>query len=312
MSEVPGLREKFETALNQLLEKLKKDPNILAVYVYGSYVHGDIGKLSDLDTIIITNDDKNPHDFAILNENDVCFHADLYSRIEFRKQQQSFMHGGFLHHMLSTSKLVYSNDESITEIGRDTIRIAERDKELQVLRYSEWALGCFLKAQKTYILQDVEKSLLWFPRLTQLLAHVLLLLNDQIPGRDVLAQAKELDNTLLNEIISKTYKEAFSKSNLDYVLKLVEDFLLENRYQLFSPIFTYFKETSDARSITEIGDHFLREFGRPSTDPPWELALALEWLAYHGDLMKASAPRRLTSKSRITADEAAYYWMGSN
>ncbi|MFW9916407.1 MAG: nucleotidyltransferase domain-containing protein [Candidatus Thorarchaeota archaeon] len=292
---------------------MKLDPNILAVYCYGSMVNGELGELSDIDLIIVTNDDRTPHGYAILHENDVCLHADLFNRTEFRRRQQSFMQGGFFHHMLATSKLVYAKEgtSSITDVDRALISIAERDKELEILRFSEWLLGCFLKAQKTfYVLHDVEKSLLWFPRLAQFLAHVLLLMNDRIPGRDVLAQARALENELLDEVVTKAFKEALSESNLEQVLKLIEDFLLTKRQQLFRPIFSYLSEATDARSVTEIGDHLLQAFARPSTDPPWDMVLVLEWLAHHGDLMKATVPKRLTSKSRVTADEAAYYYMG--
>lgn len=307
------VRQKYETALDLFINRIKQDPNILAVYCYGSIVSGEIGKLSDIDLIIVTNDDRTPHGYAILHENDVCLHADLFNRTEFRRRQQSFVHGGFFHHMLATSKLIYAKEgaTSITEAGRALITIAERDKELEIMRFSEWLLGCFLKAQKTFfVLQDFEKSLLWFPRLAWLLAHVLLLMNDRIPGRDVLSQGRELDNELLDEVVTKAFKEELSEANLAQVLKLVEDFLLENRQQLFRPLLSYLSEATDARSVSEIGDHLLQAFARPSTDPPWDMALVLEWLAHHGDLMKATIPKRLTSKSRVTADEVAYYYMG--
>ncbi|MHA2232779.1 MAG: nucleotidyltransferase domain-containing protein [Candidatus Hodarchaeales archaeon] len=307
------IRQKYETALELFIDRMKLDPNILAVYCYGSMMTGEIGEHSDIDLIIVTNDDRNPSGYAVLYENDVCLHADLFNRGEFRRRQQSFRHGGFLHHMLATSKLVYAKEatSSITKGDRAIVNIAERDKELEIMRISEWLLGCFLKAQKTfYVLQDIEKSLLWFPRLAQFLAHVLLLRNDRIPGRDVLAQARELRNELLNEVITKAFKEVLSEANLEQVLNLIENFLLENREQLFRPIFSYLSEAGDARSVSEIGDHLLQAFARPSTDPPWELAVVLEWLAHHGDLMKTTTPKRLTSKSRVECDEAAYYYMG--
>ncbi len=40
------------------------------------------------------------------------------------------------------------------------------------------------------------------------------------------------------------------------------------------------------------------------------LALAYEWLADKNILAKVSAPLRLTEKSRVTVDEAAYYYDG--
>ncbi|MFW9916406.1 MAG: nucleotidyltransferase domain-containing protein [Candidatus Thorarchaeota archaeon] len=309
--ESPELRAKYDKALEQFIERMKQDSNILAIYVFGSYVNKTLAGHSDIDTFIITNDDRASRRFLVLRENDVSIEAFIFSRMEFRRRQQSFIQGGMIHHLFAESRLVYSKDDTITDINRETA-LAERDKELQLMLAAEWLVACLQKAQKSlYIFKDVDKAFYWFPLLVQQLARILLLLNDRIPGRDLLAQARDSLTTgreLLSEVITKAFKEAFSEANLDEVLKLIENFLIEKKNQLYKPLFSYLSEAADARSYSEIDLHFRRAFGNREMFAPW--VSSIEWLAQQGDLMRATAPVRIASKSRVTADETTFYYIG--
>lgn len=306
--ESPELRAKYDKALAQFIDRMKQDSSILAIYVFGSYVNKTLASHSDIDTFIITNDDRTPRRFLVLRENDVSIEAFIFSRTEFRRRQQSFIQGGMIHHFFAESRLVYSKDDTITDINRETA-LAERDKELQLMLAAEWLVACLQKAQKSlYTFKDVDKAFYWFPLLAQQLARVLLLLNDRIPGRDLLAQARDLDNELLSEVITKAFKEAFSEANLDQILKLIENFLIEKKNQLYKPLFSYLSEAADARSYSEINLHFRRAFGNREMFAPW--VSSIEWLAQQGDLMRATAPVRIASKSRVTADETTFYYVG--
>ncbi|MFX0114210.1 MAG: nucleotidyltransferase domain-containing protein [Candidatus Hodarchaeota archaeon] len=306
--ESPELRQKYDQALEQFIERVKQDPNILAIYCFGSYVNGTLAPYSDIDMFIVTNDEQSYGRFIVLRENDVSIEAFAFSRTEFRRRQQSFLHGGMIHHLFSESRLVYSRDKTITDIQRNIRTIAERDKELQLMLGTEWLVGCLQKAQKSlYIFQDIDKTFYWFPLLLQQLARVLLLLDNRIPGRDILAQARDLDNELLSEVVTKAFKE-FSHENLDHVLNLVENFLIENKKQLYKPLFNYLSEAGDARSYSEIENHFRKAFGNSEMFAAW--VSSVEWLTQQGDLMRAIAPVRIASKSRVTADEATFYYIG--
>ncbi|MFX0094189.1 MAG: nucleotidyltransferase domain-containing protein, partial [Candidatus Hodarchaeota archaeon] len=112
MTEDKDLRRTYNDALDQFIERVKQDNSILAVYVLGSYVNGTLWERSDIDTIIVTNDERTSGRFFVLLENDVCIQAFSYSRSDFRRDQRSFIHGSILHHLLATSKLIYSTDKA--------------------------------------------------------------------------------------------------------------------------------------------------------------------------------------------------------
>ncbi len=310
MSEDKNLRQKYEHALTQFVERVKQDTNILAVFVYGSYANGKLWKGSDIDVFLVTNDVRTSGKFLNLKENDISIQVFVYSRAEFRRRQQIFIHGSHLHHMLASSKLVYSTDKAISEFNRDMVKIAERDKELQLMMNTEFLLGNVQKAQKTlYVEKDTTKCFMWIIVVTQILARILLLMNDRIPGRDVLAEVQELNSEIINEIITNTFQQGYNEKNLHSTIQLVEKFLIENKNQFYKPLFNFISETGDARSSTEIDEHFEKLLGRYDF---FTMVESYGWLTQQGDLMPAVAPKRITSKSRITVDEATYFYVGGD
>ena len=48
-----NLQEKFDKALKIFVDKHKKNPNVLAVFVSGSYIHSTPDKNSDLDVYVL-------------------------------------------------------------------------------------------------------------------------------------------------------------------------------------------------------------------------------------------------------------------
>jgi hypothetical protein len=72
---------------------------------------------------------------------------------------------------------------------------------------------------------------------------------------------------------------------------------------LFAPIFEYLREAGEARSVSEIEDHFKRHFDVEG------VTTACEYLADQGLIGKASTPVRLTKKSNVEAQELAFFYL---
>jgi hypothetical protein len=90
--------------------------------------------------------------------------------------------------------------------------------------------------------------------------------------------------------------------NVQAALLAVDSYLAERVEQLFGPIFDYLREIGEARSATEIEDHFKRNFGLQGVTG------ACEYLADNGLIGKASLPVRLTRKSNIAVEELAFFF----
>ena len=73
---------------------------------------------------------------------------------------------------------------------------------------------------------------------------------------------------------------------------------------LFGPVLEFLHEAGGVRTTSEI-DFYFRDQVQDST-----LSNVYEWLADRGVIRKVPAPVRLTRKSQVALDEAAYYYDG--
>ena len=302
------IRQKFSIALNQFVERIKSDSSILAVFVLGSYSNGILWEKSDIDMVIITNEEKVQQDLIIINENEVQINAYCISRAEYRRSQQRFLAGSMMHHMLSTSKLIYSIDRGISDFNRDMFFVSERDKELQIMIMSEFLAGNIHKLKKTlFIEESLEKCHSWLISAVTNIATILILNEHHIPGRDVITQALEVsDNQILKLIIDHVFKQGYSESNLGYSIDLIENFLKENYQAFYKPLIQYLKESIGERTHSEVDLHFRKATNYPNLT----LVESIIWLSDQGILMTGVKPKRITSRSRVTVDEVTVYYIG--
>jgi hypothetical protein len=75
---------------------------------------------------------------------------------------------------------------------------------------------------------------------------------------------------------------------------------------LFAPVFEYLREVGDARSVTDIEDHFTRNYGIEG------VTIACEYLADQGLIGKAATPLQLTKRSNVQVEELAFFHLAGS
>ena len=137
MKSQDDVEQQYYEAVDLLVERVEKDPYILATIVAGSFSYAQVWEKSDLDVEIIGQDGIRPtQSHFSLVENGVNIHANISPRSSFKRSIESAQQGSFLHSYFSHSTLLFSKDDSIKEwydknASRDSI--GERDKQLQIL-----------------------------------------------------------------------------------------------------------------------------------------------------------------------------------
>ena len=102
--------------MDALVEKVEKDPYILAAIVGGSFSYAQVWEKSDLDVELIGRDAIRPtQPFFSLVENGVNIHARITPRNTFKQSIESAQQGSFMHSYFSHSTLLFSRDPSIEE-----------------------------------------------------------------------------------------------------------------------------------------------------------------------------------------------------
>ena len=300
------IEQQYHQALETLIEKVKKDPYILAAIVGGSFSYAQVWEKSDLDVDIIGRDGIRPTlDFFALVENGVNIHASLTPRNDFKQRIEGAQQGSFMHSYFSHSTLLFSRDASIREwYDKNANRhgIGARDKQLQLLNVVASTLPNLVYAEKQfYVNRDVITCFLMLLNVVQGLARIEVLLNDEIPAREVIQPALRYNPDFFNRVYTELINSEKNEVVIQETLDAVNAYLDERRF-IFQPILDYLREQNAPRSNTEIDAHFKAGFDEES------LELVCQWLAWKGTLRQMAVPMKLTVKSQVSVEEPAYYY----
>jgi hypothetical protein len=165
-------------------------------------------------------------------------------------------------------------------------------------------LPTLAKAEKwLYVKRDTDYCFLWMMHVVEALARIEVLRHGEVPGREVIHQALRHNGDLFRTLYTDLIHGPKNETTLKNALRRVHDYLDAHAATIFRPILDYLREEGVARTTTELDEHFRARMGTG-------FATAYEWLAEQGVLVKVGAPIRLTEKSRVTVDEAAYFFEG--
>ncbi len=295
----------FNQALESFLDRVKRDRNIIAVILFGSLSHDKVWRKSDIDLILIGRDVKMTRREFCLLENGVNIHASLYPRHKFKESLEGALQGSFLHSSFAKSTLLYTTDDTIREYYQDVQRLGSKDMELQLLRYGQMALYTFAKAEKWFeVKNDLTYSFLWIMYTVESLAKIEVTLNGEITSREVIHQALSVNPAFFNALYFDMVHKKKDEAAIRDALGSIDRYLMEKICLLFRPVLEYLSEAGGTRASSEIDEHFGKRAQIHG------LSGVLEWLAEKGVVQKVPTPMRLTEKSLVEMEEAAYYYDG--
>lgn len=308
--QVPNeLQQKYQSAIDSFLEKARTDHNVIALYIYGSLVRGDLWEGSDLDFIVVSKDHRDNRRTVVVVEDGIVGHADVLSRSEFRRLHERALHGSQLHHVLASGKLRWTSDESLNDYYQEVSVIGERDRELLAMRYAVNAIADMYSVKKSLSChQDSEYAFIWLLEVIKSLAGVETVLNGQVVQREVIRQALACNPETFKALFTDLIHGEKDLSTMKHILSLVDDYLIERAELIFRPLLVFFESAREPRGASEVLRHFEQRLLLQNQD--FRLIGGCQWLVEKGYLGSVSSSQKLTNKGREVVDEPAYYYNG--
>jgi len=297
------IRQQFTAALDALVDEVRKDRSILAAVLCGSLSHDTVWTKSDIDLVVVTVDDKQlkPRDLC-LNADGVNVHVVPFTRTALREAVEGARHSSFLHSYLAKGRLLYTHDDTIASLLARLQVLGERDMQIELLRAATDVVPAVYKAHKWMITRgDLEYTSLWLLYAAMGLARVELIAARKLTDREALPQALALNPALFQTIYVDLLNVRKTRANVTAALDAVDSYLSERATRLFQPVLRYLRDAGEARSATEIEEHFKRNFDIG------HVVTACEYLADQGLIGKASLPVHLTRKSNVEVPETAFF-----
>ncbi len=302
--EKESIQQKFTEALDALVEQVKEDRSILAAILCGSLSYDAVWAKSDIDLALVTIDDKKaPSGGLSLYADGVNVHAFLFSRAQFRQTVEGSLHNSFMHSLLAKGRLLYTHDRTIADLCARLQDIGERDTQVQLLRAAANALPAIYKAHKFFVTRgDLDYTALWILYAATPLAQVEVIGARLLADREVIPQAMKLNPAFFKMIYADLLNTKKTRKSVRTALDAVDRYVADRAATLFGLVIEHLREVGEARSCTEIEDHFKRNFNVEG------VTTACEYLADQGLIGKASTPARLTKKSNVEVQELAFFY----
>jgi len=294
----------FTAALDSFVAKVKQDRYVIAAILYGSLSHDTVWRKSDIDLILIGREERPIEHFSLV-ENGVNIHADLYPRSKFKQAIERSLHGSLLHSAFALSTLLYTTDDTIRAYYQDVRRVGSHDRQMRLMAAGGLALHSLAKAEKWLLTRgDVAYSFLYIMYTIQHLATIEVLLHGELTTREVIPQALELNPAFFNLVYRDLIQQPKDEATIQQALALINQYVDEKVDILFGPVLEYLRQEGGIRTTSELSAYFAKQ----APDAP--LTMACEWLADKGIIQQVPSPVRLTPKSQVVVDEAAYYYDG--
>jgi hypothetical protein len=298
-----AIQARYWAALDAFVAKVRQDGYIIAAILGGSLSHDQVWEKSDIDIVLIGRSEKVPERMYCLIEDGINIHATLISRSVFRRQIEGALQSSFWHSYISKSTLLFSTDETIAEYYAGAGRLGARDRELQLLRAASEVPPLLAKAEKwLYVKHDPAYCFLWLMYMVSWLAQIEVIAAGEITGREVVQQAMRHNPAFFQALYFDMIARPVDAAAAERGLRLVNEYMDARTPTLFKPVLDYLAAAGGARSTTELDRYFGPKLQLNS------IASAYEWLAAKGLIQQVPAPLHLVEKSRVTVDEAAYYY----
>ncbi|MFF2888582.1 hypothetical protein [Paenibacillus sp. NPDC057967] len=303
VSHASSMTAVFREALEIFVEKIKGDDQVIAAILLGSMSYDQVWEKSDIDLKLIVHDQKLETVYTCFVEKDIPINASIQTRNEFKRWMERSMQSAFSHSMLVRSTLLFTKDESIIEYMEQIRHVGNRDRELHLVMLGCHALGMLAKAEKwLYVKDDMIYSAAWVIKMADGLAQIEVVLQGEVPMREVVQQALRFNPDFFNVVYTELVGAEVNRSKVEAALRLVDGYLKQRAEAMFQPIIAYLKEEADIRTVTNLDMKFRMLI--PVEAGP--IASACDLLAEQGLITKWESETKATPKSRVPLLEPAY------
>jgi hypothetical protein len=298
-----AVHRKFSEALDALVEQVKRDRSVLAAILCGSLSHDTVWAKSDIDLVLVTIDDRKANEDGLsLWADGINVHAFMMPRAEFRKTVEGAIRNSFFHSLLAKGRLLYTHDETIAEMCSRLQALGERDTQIRLLAAAAGALPMVYKAHKWFLTRrDLNYTALWILYAANSLAQIEVLEARELLDREALPRALQLNPDFFNIVYTSVLNTRKTAGGIQQALDAVDEYLARRAAAIFAPVLDHLREVGEARSATEIEDHFRRNYGIGGVTG------VCEYLADQGLIAKVPLPARLTKRSNVDVEELAFF-----
>lgn len=243
----------YQNAFNEITQKLKKNTEIVAIFVFGSMVTGDLWEGSDIDLLVVHKEEFDEIRGVYSHINNIPIHMKFLSKESFKKNYYEEGQKGVIKKTLTSSKLIYSIDSEITELYQKAIYVLHSDKGRWNLVYLSNLLREIGICRK-YLKYDGYTAYELVMRALKNFSKLYLSMNEYTVSKDSLSMACNLNDDL-NDMVKNLFDTEKDKNNIIKLLEFMEYYLKYNIQKASRDLIEFLKDENKSLSAYEIKNH---------------------------------------------------------
>lgn len=241
----------YQKSSKKLINVLKVNKKVMAIFAFGSIISGDLWEESDIDLFVVYEDAFEEVRDVYSEILDIPVHMKVLSKDKFLTSYESDGSKGLIRNLLISSKMIFSRDDEIESIFNKAKYSLDKYKEIWNLVY----LGNVIKdirVTKKYLQNDgLFTSYEVLIRALDGFAKLYLNLNGYTVSKDAVKMVINL-NTEFNIVVENLFDYNYTKESIQNVVDYIEDFLDENINEASKSLLDYLYEKNTFLSSYEI------------------------------------------------------------
>lgn len=295
------LKKRYQTAIDQFIDKIKEDVNVIAVIINGSVAYDVIWEKSDVDMTVVVRDQQLKSENLSIDEDGITFNVYLVQRSTFKRGMESTLGGSFLQSFYSNGKIVYSTEESLYEYFEDIRQIGEDDIAVSVMHLAGELISTMHKAQKWMTARkDLMYAQYFLLKAAEIIAHMELCIRELPTSRSAIQKAIDLNPGIMEIFYKRPMEHLLTEGEITNTIRQL-DCYIEEKMDLFKkPVIEYLSDLQ-IKTTTMIAKRFRSESHM--------IIDVLDYLTEKGVLERVSQLIKLTPKSRLSMEEIGFIYI---
>lgn len=292
---------RYQAAADSFVEKVKKDPNVIAVIICGSLAYDQVWEKSDIDMAVVVRDMNMNYESYSLVEDDITINTYIIPRSGFKRYLDSLSGGSMMHSYFSRGKILYSTEDSLYEYLEEFKVMGDSDRAHTVLMIAGELINCHDKSLKWLtVKKDLRYAQYYLLKAAEYMAQMEVCLNGESPSREALLRAMQLNPQLIGPYYTEAMSRHYKEEEIRELIQGIDAYLEKHLDVIQQPIIEYMSD-GEIKTMTMIAKHF-------RSDNHF-ISGIFEYLADKGVIAKVSHTIRLTPKSKPAVEEIAFIYL---
>lgn len=289
---------RYQAAADSFVDKVKGDPNVVAVIICGSLAYDQVWEKSDIDMTLVVRDQVLKNDSYCIVEDDITINVALVLRSNFKRYLEGIHGGSFVHSYFSKGKILYTTDDSLTEYFEDFKRMGSDDMAMTVFFAACELVHIYDKCLKWLkVKQDPLYSQYYLLKAAEVIARIEVCLSGESPSREAIIKAYSLNPNLITPYYQQAMSHHYSSVEVLNAIYGIDHYLEQHLDIISKPVLEYMSD-QEMKTVTMIKKYF-------RTDSHFIVGI-FDYLADKGVILKVSQTIRITPKSKLAVEEVAY------